>query len=267
MSHQEFEELASLDALGVIAPEDLSRLRAHLDTCVECSQAHREFLQAASLLATTLDPVTPPPEAREEILSLIRNSERVIEKEPSGKRLLFRRPAQNPWLAATAAVFFLALWGWSELRLRALKEDIDEINAGRLHAVEESRRLERTNKTLIDEVATLTSSATRTIVLSGQQASPSATARVFLDEEKRRAFVFFHDLPASGNDKSYQLWILRADKPEPQSVSVFDVDEKGTASIVLENLPTATEIKGLAVTLEPRGGAPAPTGQKYLAGG
>lgn len=265
MNHEEFEELASLDALGVITPEERSRLRAHLDGCADCSQAHREYLQAASLLATSLDPVQPPPEVRAEVLSII-SSGNVIEKEPSGRPLLFRRSIRRPWLGTTAAVFFLALWGWSELRLRALKEEVKEVNASRENAVEEHRRVERTNKTLIDEVATLTAPRTRTIVLSGQQASPDATARVFLDVDKRRAFVFFHDLPASGRDKSYQLWILRADKPEPQSVSVFEVDEKGEASIVLEHLPTATEIKGLAVTLEPRGGAPAPTGQKYLVG-
>jgi len=219
-----------------------------------------------SLLATALDPVAPPPEVRENILSTVRNTDRVVEKEASGQRLLFRRTIRRPWLAATAAVFFLALWGWSELRLRALREDIDEVHAGRELALEESRRLERTNKTLIDEVGALSAPTTRTITLSGQKASPSATARVFLDGQKRRAFVFFHDLPASGNDKSYQLWIIRAGKPQPESVSVFEVDEKGQASVVLENLPTATEIKGLAVTLEPRGGAPAPTGQKYLSG-
>lgn len=266
MNHEEFEELASLDALGVMAPEERSRLRVHLESCTECSQAHREFLQAASLLATSLDPVPPPPEVREEILSAIGDSDRMMEKEASGQRLLFRKSTRSPWLAATAAVFFLALWGWTELRLRALTESIEEVNASREQAIEESRRLGRTNKTLIDEVATLTASTTRTIALSGQEPSPSATARVFLDEDKRRAFVFFHDLPASGSDKSYQLWIIRADKPEPQSVSVFDVDETGDASIVLENLPTATEIKGLAVTLEPRGGVSAPTGKKYLVG-
>lgn len=266
MNHEEFEELASMDALGVLSAEERARLRTHLDGCTECSMAHREFVQAASLLATSLDPVQPPPEVREEVLSIIRNSDPVIEKEPSGQRLLFRRPAGRPWLAATAAVFFLALWGWSELRLRALRESIEEVNAGRENEIEERRRIERTNKVLIDEVATLTSAKTRTIVLSGQEASPDATARVFLDADKKRAFVFFHDLPASGSDKSYQLWILRADKPEPQSVSVFEVDEKGEASIVLENLPTAAEIKGLAVTLEPRGGVAAPTGKKYLVG-
>lgn len=267
MNHEEFEELASLDALGVATPEERSRLRAHLDSCAECSQAHREYLQATSVLATSLDPVQPPPEVREEVLSIIRNSDPVIEKEPSGQRLLFRGSIRRPWLAATAAVFFLALWGWSELRLRAQREDMEEVNVSRENAIEERRRVERTNKTLIDEVATLTAPTTRTIVLSGQKASPSATARVFIDEDKRRAFVFFHALPASGSEKSYQLWIIRADKPEPQSVSVFEVDEKGDASVVLENLPTATEITGLAVTLEPRGGVPAPTGPKYLVGG
>lgn len=266
MTHEEFEELGSLDALGIADAEERSRLRGHLENCPDCSQTHRQSQESASLLATSLDPVVPPPEALEDILSTVRNTNRDAEKEASRQRLLFRGPSRRPWLAATAAVFFLALWGWSELRVRALREELEEIQVGREHALEEGRRLERTNNTLSDQLAALSAPTTRTFVMSGQKASPSASGRVFLDGQKRRAFAFFHNLPANGNEKSYQLWMIRDGKPQPESASVFEVDERGEASVVLEDLPSASEIKGLVVTLEPRGGAPAPTGQRVLSG-
>ena len=109
-------------------------------------------------------------------------------------------------------------------------------------------------------------SGSRVIQLAGQEAAPRASANVFLDPSQRRAFVFFHGLPPNAQDKSYQLWIIRADQVKPQSAGVFNVDAGGNASLVVQNLPVDTMIKALAVTLEPRGGVPAPTGQKYLVG-
>jgi anti-sigma-K factor RskA len=113
----------------------------------------------------------------------------------------------------------------------------------------------------------LGSADTRTIALAGQQVSPSASAKVFLEPQQRRAVVFFYNLPANASDKSYQLWILRADQPKPQSAGVFDVTKEGAASISIENLPLSTEIKGLAVTLEPRGGVPQPTNTNFYVAG
>jgi anti-sigma-K factor RskA len=112
-------------------------------------------------------------------------------------------------------------------------------------------------------MSAMASAGTRTIVLTGAQAAPAASARVFLDEKQQRAFVFFYDLPANANDKSYQLWILRADQPKPQSAGIFDATKDGTASVTVDNLPLATEIKGLAVTLEPKGGAEQPSNANF----
>jgi len=48
---------------------------------------------------------------------------------------------------------------------------------------------------------------------------------------------------------------------------VFDVTRSGGASISIENLPLATEIKGLAVTLEPKGGVAQPTNTNFFVAG
>jgi anti-sigma-K factor RskA len=79
--------------------------------------------------------------------------------------------------------------------------------------------------------------------------------------------VFFNNLPLNGKDKSYQLWIIRADQPQPVSAGVFDARKNGKASISIENLPISTEIKGLAVTLEPRGGAKQPSNTDFIVSG
>jgi anti-sigma-K factor RskA len=92
---------------------------------------------------------------------------------------------------------------------------------------------------------------------------PKASATVFLDP-RSGAFLFFHGLPANANDKSYELWIIRADQVKPFPAGVFNVDPSGNASLIVQNLPVDALIKAIAVTLEPRGGVPAPTGQKYL---
>ena len=98
--------------------------------------------------------------------------------------------------------------------------------------------------------------------------SPAASARVFLDPTRRRAIVFFHNLPANPTDKSYQLWIIRGDQPNPQSAGVFDVSGGGSATLSIDNLPVLTEIKALAVTMERRGGADQPSEKKfYVMGG
>ena len=52
----------------------------------------------------------------------------------------------------------------------------------------------------------------------------------------------------------------------PISAGVFTVDAKGTASLRVPPLPGVKKVDAFAVTLEPAGGRPAPTGQMFLAG-
>ncbi|HWS72713.1 MAG TPA: anti-sigma factor, partial [Thermoanaerobaculia bacterium] len=69
---------------------------------------------------------------------------------------------------------------------------------------------------------------------------------------------------ANAKDRSYQLWVIPASDPaRPHSAGIFDADANGNATLMVENLPVATEIKALAVTLEPRGGVDAPTNTNF----
>ena len=234
MTHEEIQQLAALDALGAATADEAAELRRHLATCPDCRRVADDLDEAAALLALSVDPVAPPPQVRQNVLrSLPRRS---------------RGLAPQWWMAAAAVLIGLWLGTWTQLR----------------RAREEIARLKSDRDKLSATVAAFNRS--RVFHLAGQEIAPHSSASVFLDPSQRRAFVFFHGLPPNAQDKSYQLWIIRADQVKPQSAGVFSVDAAGNASIVVQHLPVDTLIKALAVTLEPRGGMPAPTGQKYLVG-
>jgi anti-sigma-K factor RskA len=257
IDHAAFDSIAALDAIGAATADEANTLGAHLTSCPDCRRARDEYAEAASLLARDLEPVTPPSQLRDRIIAATEN-ENVIDARD-------RFNSSRWWMAA--AVVFLALWGWRELSVRVTRERIHTTEAEVRRLAGQNQLLAARNEKLSAEMASLASRDTRTIALTGQQVSPSASAKVFLEPQQRRAVVFFYNLPANAADKSYQLWILRGDQPKPQSAGVFDVTKSGAASISIENLPLATEIKGLAVTLEPKGGVEQPTNTDFFVAG
>jgi anti-sigma-K factor RskA len=249
MSHEHFESIAALDALGVASGGDVAALRLHLAACIPCRRARDEYGRVTTMFALALEPSAPPPGTRGQIRSRI--------AVPS-----HRLNVWGPATAATAASLMIALLGW-----RALTDDQNDQRALVARLERENVELAQRADKLSSELAALASAGTRTIALAGQEIAPAASAKVFLQPERRRALVFFYDLPQNSGEKSYQLWIIRADQPKPVSAGVFDVTKSGTASLSIENLPVATEIKALAVTLEPRGGVEQPTNSAFYVAG
>jgi hypothetical protein len=240
---------------------EIVELHGHLEGCEECQAVERDYHECAAMLALALDPVKPPAEVRPHVLKNIVTNSNVSHFEPPPE--VDRRPV---WWLAAAALFFLALFGWSELRVRALREQVTEATAAATAATEASRRLTDANRALSFQVHELSSPANRTISLVGQSIAPTAKAKLFLNDRERMAVVFFQDLPANPRDKSYELWVIRAGATAAEPAETFDAGPDGSARVVMRNLPVGTEIKAIAVTLEPRGGLPAPSGDKYLVG-
>lgn len=257
--HDALESIAALDAVGVADDDERAAFDAHAASCASCRRARDEYGEAAALLAMDLAPVVPPADLRM----------RVVEQASDNGGVTIdatdRFGVSRWWMAA--AGLFLALWGWRELSVRVTREKVNSRDAEIRRLMAENQALALRNDKLSAEMRSLASADTRTISLAGQQVAPSASAKVFLEPGRRRAVVFFYNLPANANDKSYQLWILRGDQPKPQSAGVFDVTTGGNATISVDNLPLATEIKGLAVTLEPKGGVAQPTNTAFYVAG
>jgi len=263
MTHDEFESLAALDAIGAATAEEHRSFEAHAAGCADCRRVRDEFVEAAALLARDLEPLTPPADVRARVLALADEAGSDLPEPLTSSRWTI-----SPWWLASAAMLFLALWGWREMSVHAAKEHMRSQEA-EIHSLQEEKSLlEQQKEKLSSEIAVLGAKNTRSIELAGQQVSPQASARVFLEPEERRAVVFFANLPANAKDHSYQLWIIPATDPAgPRSAGIFDANADGNATLVVENLPVATEMKGLAVTLEPRGGVDKPTNANFYVAG
>jgi hypothetical protein len=103
---------------------------------------------------------------------------------------------------------------------------------------------------------------TRVIAMIGDEA-PQANAKVLWDMKEQRWVVYIFDLPAPPSDKTYQLWYVTA--KAKIDAKVFRTDEQGKAVLKL-TLPSEALVglTATAVTLEPKGGSPQPTGKFYL---
>ncbi len=164
------------------------------------------------------------------------------------------------WWLATAALVFLALWGWRELDIRRMR-DLEETDRAEIRQL--TVQNQDLNQRLERMLLSVASPETRTINLAGQQ---KAAGKVFVDPATHHAIVVLSNLPPNSASKNYQLWISSTAAPNPQSAMVFDVPASGSATLTIDDVPAAADIKSVGVTLETKGGAGAPHGQFVLAG-
>ncbi len=115
-----------------------------------------------------------------------------------------------------------------------------------------------------DLVRILTSPTAKMASLSGTDAAKEAYAMVFVEPGTRQGFFYAHNLPKLPAGKTYQLWII-TDKPI--SAGVFALDRGRKGRVFMRDIPDVSRITKFAVSLEPAGGRPQPTGSIYLAGG
>lgn len=261
MTHEDYQDLAALDALGALDEQEILVLHRHLSECGECQQAEREYQECASMLALSLDPVQPPQRTRSGVLRSV-----MSDDEQAFNNVVPLRRERRSWWAAAAALFFLALFGWSEMRFRAMREKNEELSASARALIEENRRAKQSADSLAAQVRELSSPTNRTVELVGQAAAPSAKARVFLNDEKHAAFVFFQNLPPTTPNQEYELWVIHEGAPAPEAAGTFAVGATGDAKVLMKDLPVGKSIKAIAVTLEPKDKSGAAAGEKVLVG-
>ena len=118
-----------------------------------------------------------------------------------------------------------------------------------------------------EEIARIFSSPyARMASLSGTDMAKDAYAMVFVEPDTRRGFFYANNLPTLPSGKTYQLWIITDKTDKPVSAGVFSLDRGRKGRVMLQNVPDVAKIKQFAVSLEPAGGKPQPTGNIYLAG-
>jgi len=104
------------------------------------------------------------------------------------------------------------------------------------------------------------------VMRAGMDVNPDGYGKVIWDSQQQRALLQVSNLPAVPSDKDYQLWMIKDNKPV--SAGVFAVNDQGDNFFKIEKMAQADErtANAFAITMEPKGGAPQPTGEMYLMG-
>jgi hypothetical protein len=173
-----------------------------------------------------------------------------------------------PWLAAAASLLLAAGLGLyaASLRVRigALEQLLTQATGRAAVAERQIADLRRATDDARTQLAVLEAPDLQRINLAGQPAAPKASARAFWSRSRGLVFTA-SDLPAAPAGKTYQLWVLTK-APAPISAGLFKPDPQGRVAAVFETPLDLPQPIGMAVTIEPDGGVPAPTGDKYLVG-
>ncbi|MBI5411256.1 MAG: anti-sigma factor [Nitrospirae bacterium] len=112
-------------------------------------------------------------------------------------------------------------------------------------------------------LAFLQSPRVKVLTLAGLERAKSAGALLLYDAESKKAFFYAFNMPPLPAGKTYQLWAI-LDKPI--SAGTFGTDAGHKSLLTIKTLPDPSRITKFAVSLEPAGGRPQPTGAIYLIG-
>jgi anti-sigma-K factor RskA len=100
--------------------------------------------------------------------------------------------------------------------------------------------------------------------LPGTAEAPQARARLLGSPEEHMAVLIVSGLEPLPPERDYQLWFLREGKPVGSAV--FDVQPGGDGQILVHAPGQLGQYDLAAITPEPAGGSPGPTGPIVIAG-
>jgi hypothetical protein len=259
-AHARWDELAAGHALNVLEPEDEHAFLDHLRGCDRCRDELASLKGVTAELAYAAEPAEPPADLGRRILDAAA-AERPAVFAPDGRRDVVRRLPARPRKAArggrvwhptfrlaslgtaAAVVAVVALGGWN-LQLRA------------------------------DSKAKQTAIARRTAALQCMAAPESAKFPLRSVNEQRgraciagdRAYLVVDRLAA--NDRENQLYVLwwQDSGNGLHAVEGFDVPRSGTAVYELPISVAQSEVRAMAISLEPGRRVPSQPTRRIAAG-
>ena len=276
MSDHPFADSVAAYALGALDADERRAFEAHLSTCARCQAELADVRKVTAAIAMTSPPEAPPASLRARTIAHAtgqvqgaaglqtgRSTTGVLDK-PRDKGPL---PRWVPLaLAASIGVAVLAgvyagLLSWQVRTLRQMVVDAND-QSDRLR---DELILERQDAArLVRTVAIVTAPDAKRVVLASKDGAAGPSAQAFWSPTQ--GIVFNAErLPQLDPTRVYQLWVLQTGQP-PISAGVFRVGASGAASVTMQLPANAPGVEGLAVSVEPDPGVPAPTGPIVMSG-
>lgn len=274
-THEPWLDLASLHALGALAGEELAAFETHLATCLICRRELASLRPVADALAAAVPQVDPPEALRARVLAAVGVAAPVAGTAPAvasreaGTGGVERgiRASATAWLGLAASVMLAAGLGTYAVTLRGRIAILEsELRVARAQASEQFANAAATSRAMAvvqERVDVLSAPDASRVTLAGQAVAPNAAGQANWSPTRGLALAVDR-LPSLRPDRTYQVWLLTSGAPV--SVGLLQPDAGGDGVAVFAPPPGGVVPTGIALSEEPTGGVPAPTGQIYLVG-
>jgi anti-sigma-K factor RskA len=270
-------------ALGQLSQDERRDVERHVRECDLCAADLRELTVVMEGIAHSVEPVTPPPALRQRVIASLalqpqepprRASEASAVVTPlrrSDSSAATRRGMHPGWLAAAALVILgLGTALYSSINTRVLLvEDVQQAQAEAAAAQQTANELRRQLDLTAGQadlvVSILTADDMQPVPMAGRENATASVARAFWSPT-RGLLIVANDLPTTPPGRIYQVWVISG--AGPVSAGLLG-GEQGSGRGILIAPPPSGLTPGavtVAVTDEPPGGLPAPSGAIRLAG-
>ncbi len=255
------QEQACLYALGALGPDETAAFEQELRDDDEL-QTFTRLLQKVSLaLALDTPSNIPPAELKARLLAALPAAE-VLAKDFSPTET--PRVVRFAWLPWALAACVTVLCGVLAVQKRALREE--SIRLGATVQQQQSRLTDLQNDLAALSAKDQVSQLHIALLGSLLESAPQAVAVSLWDAEKQKGVLVVQNLTPLPTDQDYQLWVIDPQLGSPVDAGVFSVDAKGAVRFRFQPKTALRRADKFAVTLEKKGGVPAPQGPMVLAG-
>jgi anti-sigma-K factor RskA len=261
--HIRLEEL-ELFALGALPEGEATALLAHVSGCAECTAKLAQARGDAALLAFAVKQEAPAVTVKAELLAHVRaNRDSQTGSTRPAKQPVTERGEASPrnwwnWVLVPVAVALALVSFALSWQNRRMAGELDRERKAAEAMIQEREQIEKL-------VGVLASPDTVTVKLAGTSDAANASGLVKFNEKAGVVLYSAADLPALSKDKSYQMWLVPVNGA-PISAGLIGPGGRAWGNLWTAEVPANTPAKAFAVTIEPAGGAPQPTGPKVLLG-
>jgi anti-sigma-K factor RskA len=230
-------------ALHALSPEETAVVEEYLATHADASDDVAALKEAAAMLPYSLPPIAPSPQLR---LRLMADVYREALDE-AGEQL----PAQLPIPIAHARTRRSGgvVWPFAAVILLVLSLGFGS------WAVALNRDLRGKDRVIATQSSAIAAASTA-IPLSATSANVPARGEVLRLANNQAAVLTISGLPALTNGKVYEVWFIAG--TTPVGAGLFSPNPDGSWSGLVHG--DVTSAQAIAISVEPSGGSPAPTG-------
>jgi anti-sigma-K factor RskA len=278
MTHDEIQADLSAFALGALDPDEQREVEQHLaGGCVACRGELAAWREVVGIMPLAT-PEAAAPNLKPALLQRLKPSAPAAQRPP-------RRPsrliAALPLAVAALALLVFGITRDTLMRgeverqqqliagLRAKLDDADgslQRLTAQLAAKEQDVASLRAALAAAEESLTIVRApGLQLVYLKETPKAPPAEAHILISRDTHRALFYAFDLPPPPADKLYELWWI-TEKEGPVRAGLFAPNPQGIGRVDTTVPPDAGAIQAAAVTVEPAGGVPKPTGPMVLLG-